>query len=109
MFATLAIKLEFKCKAPNAHTFLEATRARHGIYGHTNFMGFGLFTNILYAMYSRGWCQLMLIFFHRVTAMHMLLTRGGTVITSLTGMPTAAASFLLPVGVIIYIMFGDIK
>ena len=30
-------------------------------------------------------------------------------VTSLTGMPTAAACFLLPVGVVMYTMFGGIK
>lgn len=44
---------------------------------------------------------------HRVTA--MLLTGGSAVVNSLTGMPTAAACFLLPVGVVIYTLFGGIK
>ena len=30
-------------------------------------------------------------------------------VTSLTGMPTAAACYLLPVGVVLYTMFGGIK
>jgi Na+/proline symporter len=50
---------------------------------------FGLFTNIL------------------VTA--MLLTGGAAVVSSLTGVPTAAACFLLPLGVVVYTMFGGIK
>ncbi|KAF8249796.1 Na+/solute symporter [Wilcoxina mikolae CBS 423.85] len=87
LFATLAIEL--KRRAPNAHTFLEVIRARYGVYAHVTFMVFGLFTNIL------------------VTA--MLLTGGSAVVTSLTGVPTAAACFLLPVGVIVYTMFGGIK
>lgn len=53
------------------------------------YITFGLFTNIL------------------VTA--MLLTGGSAVINSLTGVPTAAACFLLPLGVVIYTMFGGIK
>jgi urea-proton symporter len=53
---------------------------------HCVYICFGLFTNIL------------------VTA--MLLTGGSAVVTSLTGMPTAAACFLLPLGVVIYTMFG---
>ncbi|KAL8735039.1 MAG: hypothetical protein Q9181_002977 [Wetmoreana brouardii] len=87
LFATLAIEL--KRKAPNAHTFLEVIRARYGVYTHVVFIVFGLMTNIL------------------VTA--MLLTGGSAVVTSLTGMPTAAACFLLPVGVVLYTMFGGIK
>jgi hypothetical protein len=57
-----------------------------GRFTHCVFICFGLFTNIL------------------VTA--MLLTGGSAVVTSLTGMPTAAACFLLPVGVVMYTMFG---
>ena len=87
LFATLAIEL--KRKAPNAHTFLEIIRARYGVYAHTVYIVFGLMTNIL------------------VTA--MLLTGGSAVVTSLTGVPTAAACFLLPVGVVLYTIFGGIK
>ncbi|KAK3069215.1 urea active transporter [Teratosphaeriaceae sp. CCFEE 6253] len=87
LFATLAIEL--KRKAPNAHTFLEAIRARYGPATHGVYIVFGLMTNIL------------------VTA--MLLTGGSAVVTSLTGVPTAAACFLLPVGVVLYTMFGGIK
>ncbi|KAF2713524.1 urea active transporter [Pleomassaria siparia CBS 279.74] len=87
LFATIAIEL--KRRAPNAHTFLEVIRARYGAVTHIVFMVFGLFTNIL------------------VTS--MLLTGGSAVVTSLTGVPTAAACFLLPVGVVLYTMFGGIK
>lgn len=87
LFATIAIEL--KRRAPNAHTFLEVIRARYGAVTHLVFMVFGLFTNIL------------------VTS--MLLTGGSAVVTSLTGVPTAAACFLLPVGVVLYTMFGGIK
>ncbi|KZF22117.1 urea active transporter [Xylona heveae TC161] len=87
LFATLAIEL--KRKAPNAHTFLEVIRARYGAITHGVFIVFGLMTNIL------------------VTA--MLLTGGSAVVTSLTGMHTVAACFLLPVGVVAYTLFGGIK
>ena len=107
LFATVAIEL--KRRAPNAHvglhtllssspagmltirckTFLEAVRARYGTATHFVYITFGLFTNIL------------------VTA--MLLTGGSAVVSSLTGVPTAAACFLLPLGVVIYTMFGGIK
>lgn len=75
-----------KRRAPNAHTFLEVIKARYGVVTHIVFMVFGLMTNIL------------------VTA--MLLTGGSAVASSLTGVPTAAACFLLPVGVVLYTMFG---
>lgn len=39
----------------------------------------------------------------------MLLTGGSAVASSLCGVPTAAACFLLPVGVVLYTMFGGIK
>jgi Na+/proline symporter len=68
---------------------LEAVKARYGTATHFVYITFGLFTNIL------------------VTA--MLLTGGSAVISSLTGVPTAAACFLLPLGVVIYTMFGGIK
>lgn len=45
--------------------------------------------------------------FQKVTA--MLLTGGSAVVTSLTGVPTAAACFLLPVGVVMYTIAGGIK
>ncbi|CAK3767641.1 urea active transporter 1 [Lecanosticta acicola] len=87
LFATLAIEL--KKKAPNAHTFLEVIRARYGPITHAVYITFALMTNIL------------------VTS--MLLTGGSAVVTSLTGMPTVAACFLLPIGVVLYTMFGGIK
>ncbi|KAF4556098.1 Sodium:solute symporter-like protein 1 [Elsinoe fawcettii] len=87
LFATIAIEL--KRRAPNAHTFLEVIRARYGPITHGVFMVFALMTNIL------------------VTA--MLLAGGSAVASSLTGMPTAAACFLLPIGVVLYTVFGGIK
>ena len=38
-----------------------------------------------------------------------LILGGSAVVTALTGMPTAAACFLLPIGVVLYTMFGGIK
>ncbi|KAK9458739.1 uncharacterized protein V1516DRAFT_697433 [Lipomyces oligophaga] len=87
LFATIAIEL--KKRAPEAHTFLEVVRARFGPIGHVVFMCFGLFTNIL------------------VTA--MLLTGGSAVVNALTGMHSVAACFLLPLGVVIYTLFGGIR
>ncbi|SCU94936.1 LADA_0G12398g1_1 [Lachancea dasiensis] len=86
-FATLAIKA--KQRAPNAHTYLEIINARYGKYAHITYLFFALATNIL------------------VTA--MLLTGGSAVVTDLTGMNPIAACFLLPVGVIVYTLFGGIK
>lgn len=87
LFTTLAIEL--KRRAPNAHTFLEVIHARYGTPVHVVFIVFCLMTNIL------------------VTA--MLLTGGSAVLSSLTGVNNVAACFLLPVGVVLYTLFGGIK
>ena len=87
MFSVLAIELKRKC--PNAHTFLEIISIRYGRKAHFVFLFFGLLTNII------------------VSA--MLLLGGSAVVTALTGMNTIAACFLLPLGVIIYTLFGGLK
>lgn len=86
-FAILAIKT--KQKAPNAHTYLELVRKRYGKIGHCCYLFYAFATNIL------------------VTA--MLLTSGAAVFESMTGMNSVASCFLLPVGVVIYTLFGGIK
>jgi SSS family transporter len=78
-----------KRRAPNGHTFLEVIKARYGMQTHLVFTVFGLMTNVLVSS--------------------MLLTGGSAAFTALTGVPTPAAIFLLPLGVIIYTMFGGIK
>lgn len=87
LFAFIAIKA--KQKAPEAHTYLEIVKARYGPAAHAVYIFFAFATNVL------------------VTA--MLLAGGSATISSLTGMNTVACIFLLPVGVMIYTMFGGIK
>ncbi|CAG8629731.1 8933_t:CDS:2, partial [Ambispora leptoticha] len=87
LFAILAIEL--KRRAPNAHTFLEIVNARYGKPAHIVFLFFGLATNMV------------------VTA--MLLLGGSAVVNAITGMNVIAACFLLPLGVIIYTLFGGLK
>lgn len=87
LFATLAIEL--KRRAPGAHTYLEVIKMRFGPAGHIVFMCFGLATNILVTL--------------------MLLTGGSAVVKDLTGMNVVAACLLLPLGVILYTLFGGIK
>ena len=87
LFCVIAIEL--KRRAPFAHTFLEVVHARYGQMVHLVFIAFCICTNIL------------------VTA--MLLTGGSAVVQSLCGMHIAAACFLLPLGTIVYTMFGGIK
>ncbi|OBZ89005.1 putative urea active transporter 1 [Choanephora cucurbitarum] len=87
LFAVLAIEL--KRRAPNAHTILEVVLARYGKGAHMVYLTFSLVTNII------------------VTA--MLLLGGSAVIHYLTGMHIVAVCMLLPLGVIIYTLFGGIK
>ncbi|KAF1940091.1 hypothetical protein EJ02DRAFT_504381 [Clathrospora elynae] len=87
LVATVAIEL--KGRAPNAHTFLEAVRARYGKATRFVYITFSLFTNILVTL--------------------ILLTGGSAVVSSLTCVPTVAACFLLPLGVVLYAIFGGIK
>lgn len=87
LFACLAIK--GKERAPGAHTYLEIIKARYGVATHLVFLFFGFATNVL------------------VTA--MLLSGGSAVVNDLTGMHIVAACLLLPLGVVIYTLFGGIK
>ncbi|KAI8980332.1 Sodium:solute symporter family-domain-containing protein [Pilobolus umbonatus] len=87
LFAVLAIEL--KRRAPNAHTFLEVVLARYGKTAHIVYLVFSMITNIV------------------VTA--MLLLGGSAVVNYLTGMNIIAACFLLPLGVVVYTLFGGIK
>lgn len=87
LFATIAIEL--KKKAPGAHTYLEIVRARYGPVAHFTYLFFAVCTNIL------------------VTA--MLLTGGSAVVKDLTGMRIEAGCFLLPLGVVVYTLFGGLK
>lgn len=87
LFACLAIKA--KQRAPAAHTYLEIVKARYGKATHCIYIFWGFATNVL------------------VTA--MLLTGGSAVVTDLTGMHITAACLLLPLGVVVYTLFGGIK
>lgn len=87
LFACLAIK--GKERAPHAHTYLEIIKARYGSTTHGVYCFWGFATNVL------------------VTA--MLLTGGSAVVHDLTGMNVVAACLLLPLGVVIYTLFGGIK
>ncbi|CAF1047352.1 unnamed protein product [Rotaria sordida] len=87
LFCVIAIEL--KRRAPFAHTFLEVVHARYGPIVHMIYIIFCLSTNILVTL--------------------MLLTGGSAIVHALSGMHIAAACFLLPLGTIIYTMFGGIK
>lgn len=87
LFATLAITL--KKRAPNAHTFLEAIKARYGAPAHFTFITFGLITNLLVSL--------------------MLIAGGAATVNALTGMHAVAAIFLMPIPVVAYTFIGGLK
>ncbi|KAG6553367.1 hypothetical protein Mapa_005102 [Marchantia paleacea] len=87
LFGVMAI--EIKRKAPSAHTICEIVLARWGFTAHMVFLFFCFMTNII------------------VTA--MLLLGGSAVVEALTGMNLYAASFLIPLGVIVYTLAGGLK
>ncbi|KAL6985605.1 urea active transporter, variant 2 [Sarracenia purpurea var. burkii] len=81
--------IEIKRKAPYAHTVCEIVKARWGTAAHLVFLTFCFLTNII------------------VTA--MLLLGGSAVVNALTGVNIYAASFLIPLGVIVYTLAGGLK
>ncbi|KAI9567815.1 urea transporter [Boletus coccyginus] len=87
LFAQLAAKL--KLNAPYAHTWLEIVATRWGTPAHLVFMFFGMATNIIVSS--------------------MLALGGSATVTSLTGMNTIAACFLIPLGVAIYVVVGGMR
>lgn len=87
LFGVMAI--EIKRKAPHAHTVCEIVKARWGTAAHVVFLVFCFMTNII------------------VTA--MLLLGGSAVVNALTGVNIYAASFLIPLGVIVYTLAGGLK
>lgn len=87
LFAILAIEL--KRKAPYSHTFPEMIFARFGYKAHKVFLFFALITNII------------------ITT--MLILGGAAVVNALTGVDMTIATFLIPIGVIIYTIFGGLK
>ncbi|KDP35415.1 hypothetical protein JCGZ_10798 [Jatropha curcas] len=87
LFGIMAI--EIKRKAPHAHTICEIVKARWGTAAHVVFLIFCLLTNVI------------------VTA--MLLLGGSAVVNALTGVNIYSASFLIPLGVIVYTLAGGLK
>ncbi|KDQ15297.1 hypothetical protein BOTBODRAFT_174141 [Botryobasidium botryosum FD-172 SS1] len=87
LFAQIAAKL--KLNAPNAHTFIEIIGTRWGLVGHVTALFFGLATNVIVSS--------------------MLIPGGSATVTSLTGMSTLAACFLIPMGVAIYVVAGGMR
>lgn len=86
LFGIIAIEIKRKC--PTAHTMLEILRARWP-GAHIHFMFFAFSTNLI------------------VTS--MLILGGAATINALTGMDVYLASFLIPISVIPYTMYGGLK
>lgn len=86
-FALLGISC--KLKIPEAHTLLEIVRIRYGTVAHCVFM-FLCVVNNLFAVAN-------------------MLLGASAAITALTGMHIIAATFLLPIGVVLYTFVGGIK
>ncbi|CAN1143991.1 Urea-proton symporter DUR3 [Linum perenne] len=87
LFGVIAI--EIKRKAPHAHTVCEIVKARWGTHAHIVFLFFCFLTNIIFTA--------------------MLLLGGSAVVNALTGVNIYVASFLIPLGVIVYTLAGGLK
>lgn len=87
LFSMLAVLV--KRRAPTAHTFLEIIRARWGNVAHVVFTVFAFLTNTI------------------VTS--MLILGGSATVGALTGIDVDLASFLIPLGVILYTLAGGLK
>mmetsp|Transcript_8216 Transcript_8216/g.11087 ORF Transcript_8216/g.11087 Transcript_8216/m.11087 type:complete len:684 (+) Transcript_8216:550-2601(+) len=87
LFGILAI--EVKRKATNAHTIAEIIDARWGATAHKVFIYFAFMTNVIVSS--------------------MLVLGGAATVNALTGMNLAVASFLIPMGVIMYTVAGGLK
>lgn len=86
-FGWLAINA--KRRIPNAHTLLELIRARYGTPAHILWIVLCLINNLL--IFSQ------------------MIVGAAAAVNSLTGMHIVAASYLLPLGVVIYTYFGGIR
>jgi Na+/proline symporter len=88
LFAILATQV--KRRAPNMRTFMELVRVRWGKGAHITFICFALTTNVI------------------VSA--MLILGGAATLNALTGMPTIAAGFLVPiVACLPYTLIGGLR
>ncbi|KAK6456597.1 urea active transport protein [Scheffersomyces xylosifermentans] len=87
LFVFLAIQI--KLRAPSAHTVSECFSIRYGRAGHCIYLCYCVATNILVSS--------------------LLLLGGSQAFSAATGMHTVAASFLLPLGVMVYTALGGLK
>ncbi|KZT05021.1 uncharacterized protein LAESUDRAFT_656553 [Laetiporus sulphureus 93-53] len=87
LMSILAVRV--KMIAPYCHTYLEVIHARYGSTAHFVFATFATVQILI--------------------ASSMLLLGGSAVVNALTGMNIYAANFLIPVGVMIYVILGGLR
>ncbi|GBE84789.1 predicted protein [Sparassis crispa] len=87
IMAVLAVRV--KMIAPYCHTYLEIMQARYGNAAHFMFVTYGLVTNLIVSS--------------------MLLLGGSAVVNAFTGMNIYASNFLIPLGVMIYVILGGLR
>ncbi|KAH9995873.1 Sodium:solute symporter family-domain-containing protein [Xylariaceae sp. FL0662B] len=78
-----------KIRVPHAHTSLEIVRIRYGDLGHFTFIVLNLINNII-------GCASMIV-------------TGSQILVGLTGVNIAAATILIPLGVVLYTAVGGLK
>lgn len=80
---------QIKLNAPFCSTFLEVLKVRWGKLSHCIFLFFALATNLLVSS--------------------QLVVGGSAVASTLTGIPTLAAIWLIPLGVACYVLVGGMR
>lgn len=80
---------QIKLNAPFCSTYLELLRVRWGKPTHCVFLFFALATNLLVSS--------------------QLVVGGAAVVNTLTGVPTLAAIWLIPIGVALYVLVGGMR
>ncbi|EGN99399.1 hypothetical protein SERLA73DRAFT_108889 [Serpula lacrymans var. lacrymans S7.3] len=89
IFVMSILSVRVKMIAPYCHTYLEIVHARYGNAAHFIFATFALVTNLIVSS--------------------MLLLGGSAVVNAFTGMNIYAANFLIPLGVVIYVILGGLR
>ncbi|PCH42903.1 Na+/solute symporter [Wolfiporia cocos MD-104 SS10] len=87
LMSLLAVRV--KMIAPYCHTYLEIIHARYGNVAHCVFASFALAANLIVSS--------------------MLLLGGSAVVNAFTGMNIYAANFLIPIGVMAYVILGGLR
>lgn len=109
--------IEIKRKAPHAHTVCEIVKARY-VCMHVCLLWMQITSLILIILTNAYPCRwgtaahvvfLAFCFMTNIIVTAMLLLGGSAVVNALTGVDIYAASFLIPLGVIVYTLAGGLK